>query len=103
MPEPFTMSNVKTPQSNSSKPKGYDDLKTRLQKLQESPSFAVSAAPSATPPQADRWVQRARTPSSSGMRNLELLSPCALHLPCPYAARPLIREDSTLVVFLVLN
>jgi hypothetical protein len=28
---------------------------------------------------------------------------CALHLPCPYSARPIIRDDSALVVVLVLN
>jgi hypothetical protein len=98
MPEPITMANVNTP--HSSRPRGYDDLKTRLQKLQDSPSFAVSAAPSATPPQAERSVQYNRTPSSAGMARSETVrlrqarARRGRHLVCgrltrlPFAALP---------------
>ena len=60
------MSTVNTPASGS-KSKGVGDLKSRLLKLQESPSFAVSAAPSGTPPPVGHYewaIHSARTPSS---------------------------------------
>ena len=57
---------TRTP-SSGSKAKGYSDLKSRLQKLQESPSFAVPAA--STPASAHstgEWaVHSARAPHSA--------------------------------------
>ena len=58
---------TRTP-SSGSKTKGYSDLKSRLQKLQESPSFAVPAG-TATPASArstGEWaVHSARAPHSA--------------------------------------
>jgi hypothetical protein len=43
MPEALSMSNIVNTPGSESKPK-YGELKSRLQKLQDSPSFATTAA-----------------------------------------------------------